>query len=57
MMDTSTIQLMVNAAIAVSIVVTNRNHIQMLKESNRELKSWLTSLQREFNELRVKVGK
>lgn len=56
-MDTVTVQIIINVAVGASIVITNRNHITALKESNTELKTWLGNLQREFNELRVKVGK
>lgn len=47
----------VQAAAAVSNVVTNKNHIAALQESTQETRNWLITLQQEVTELRVKVGK
>lgn len=43
-------------AFVATVVNSNRQHVQALRESNKELKDWLKELQDKLNDIRVKVG-
>lgn len=50
------LSLLAQMAMVVAIVQSNRTTIGHLKEQNRDLKEWLTALQKTVNDMRAKIG-
>jgi hypothetical protein len=56
-LDVRTVMFVTTQVITVAVVVvTNKVHIQALRDSNAELKMWVQEVQAQLTDLRIKVG-
>ena len=56
-LDMRTMMFVTTQVITVAVVVvTNKIHIQALRDSNAELKVWVSEVREQLTDLRIKVG-
>ena len=56
-LDVKSVVFVMTQVITVAVVViTNKVHIQALRDSNAELKRWVLEVQAQLTDLRIKVG-